>query len=237
MSHRLRAVVVLALAGGTGLVSAPSQAQGIFGAGAAFAGVGISGIGTRDLDGHLAARGYPTFGRTATGVTLGAYHILEGGLAVGGEWHGLIIGDATHRGREVGIGGGYGTLGLGYVFEISPRARVYPRIGLGGGGMGLWFETDSAVEFDDVLADPEPVPDSDRQPVLSHGAFAMDFGLGAELLPGGFGRGLMIGLRLGYLASPSSGDWQLYDRDVRGAPAVTLAGPYIRGVVGIGRRK
>lgn len=216
--------------------AAVAEGQGIP-AGAAFLGAGVSGVGTGDLDDRLAARGYPTFGRAATGITLGAYHILPGGLTVGGEWHGLIIGDAVHQGRDVGIGGGYGTLGLGYMFELSPRTRVYPRIGLGGGALGLWLESDSVVGFDEVLADPRPVPDPDRQPVLSRGSVVMDIGVGAELLPGGVGSGLMMGVRVGYLAAPSSRDWQLYDNDVSGGPTVTLAGPYIRGVIGIGRRR
>jgi hypothetical protein len=233
IAKRVTIAVLLALAVSGGV----AQGQGIFGRGAAFFGAGISGIGTGALDDRLAARGYPAFGRTATGVTLGAYHILPGGLTVGGEWHGLIIGDGMHQGRNVGIGGGYGTLGLGYIVELSPRTRLYPRIGIGGGGLGMWFESDSVVGFDDVLADPQPVPDADREPVLSHGSVVLDLGLGAELLPGGAGRGLMVGLRVGYLAAPSSGDWQLYDHDVSGGPRVTLAGPYIRGVVGIARRR
>ena len=142
-----------------------------------------------------------------------------------------------HQGREVGIGGGYGTLGLGYVVELSPRLRVYPRLGLGGGGMGMWFESDSVVNFDDVLDDPKPVVDSLREPVLSRVSFVMDLGVGAEFLPGGFARGLMVGLRLGYLAAPSSSNWQLRDQDVSGGPKTSIAGAYIRGVIGVGRRR
>ena len=215
----------------------PANAQGIFGPGASFIGVGASRIGTGNLDDRLAARGYPTFGSSAVGATIGTYHILPGGLTVGGEWHGLIIGDATHQGREVGIGGGYGTLGLGYVVGLSHRVRVYPRIGLGAGEMGLWFESDSVVNFDDVLADPQPTADSLREPVLSRGSVVMDLGVGAEILPGGFGRGLMVGLRFGYLAAPSSTNWELRDQEVSGGPSTTMAGPYIRAVIGVGRRR
>ncbi len=228
-------VVLLAMAV---VASARSmEGQGIFGPGAGYVGAGVSGVGTRALDDRLNARGYPTFGQSAVGVNIGAYHILAGGLTVGGEWHGLIIGDAVHQGREVGIGGGYGTLGLGYMFNLSPRLRVYPRIGLGGGGLGLWFESDSAMAFDDVLADPRPRPEPPREPVLSRGTVVMDLGLGAELLPGGWGRGFMVGVRLGYLAAPSSADWQLDGYEVTGAPKASLAGPYVRAIIGIGRSR
>lgn len=231
--RRLATLVLLSLTA----VPAIVHAQGMFGPGASFIGGGVSGIGTGKLDDRLAARGYPTLGTSAVGVTIGTYHILPGGLSVGGEWHGLIIGDGVHEGRDVGIGGGYGTLGLGYVIELSRKVRIYPRLGLGGGGMGMWFERDSVVNFDDVLADPKPTPDPPREPVLSRMSVLMDLGVGAELLPGGIGRGLMFGVRLGYLVAPSSSEWQLYDHDVVGGPATSLRGPYIRGVIGVGRRR
>jgi hypothetical protein len=188
------------------------------------------------LDDRLAARGYPTFGRSAGGINLGAHLILPGGLTVGAEWHGLIIGNSEHEGRDVGVGGGYGTLGLGYVVELSPRLRVYPRLGLGGGGMGLWIERDSVVEFDDVLANPKPV-DRSREPVLNIVSAVADLGVGAEFLPGGWGRGLMLGLRFGYLAAPRGTDWQLRDDTVNNGPAAGIGGPYIRALIGIGWRR
>ena len=218
--------------------SRPANAQGVFGPGASYLGAGVSGIGTGNLEDRLAARGYPTFGRTAAGVGIGTYHILPGGLTVGGEWNGLILGEKDHQGNEVGIGGGYGTLGLGYMVELSPRIRIYPRFGLGGGGMGLWIERDSgAVGFDDVLANPKPIPEKDRDPVLSRVSVVVDLGFGAEFLPGGWGRGLMVGLRLGYLAAPSSTSWQMYDQTVSDGPAVSIGGPYIKGMIGVGRRR
>ena len=237
IERRLTGAVVLALALGAGGVQ-PMQAQGqeLFGAGAAYLGIGASGIGTAELDDRLADRGYPTFGSSALAVNIGAHIILPGGLIGGAEWHGLIIGDAAHQGRDVGIGGGYGTLGLGYVVELSPRVRIYPRLGLGGGGMGLWIQSDSVVGFDDVLADPQPV-DRLRQPVLSTVTGVVDLGFGAEMLPGGWARGLMVGLRLGYLAAPFDADWELFDHTVSGGPGASIRGPYIRALIGVGWRR
>ncbi len=236
VARQVNGWVLLALAlsvGAAGPVSA--QAKGLFGAGAAFLGVGPSGISTGELDDRLSASGYPTFGRSAMGINAGAHLILPGGLTVGGEWHGLIIGEKVHQGREVGIGGGYGTLGLGYMVELSPRMRIYPRFGLGGGGMGLWFESDSVVGFDDVLANPQP-EELRREPVLSTGSAVIDLGLGAELLPGGWGRGLMVGARLGYLAAFDT-DWQFHDHSVAAGPDANVGGPYIRVTIGVGWRR
>jgi hypothetical protein len=238
ISRRAVTAAGFALALGVGAAT-PAKAQGqgwdLLPPGAAFLGIGASGIGTGNLDDRLAARGFPTFGTSALALSLGAYGILPGGLTVGAEWHGLVIGDGTHEGREVGLGGGYGTLGLGYMVELSPLARIHPRIGLGAGGMGLWLESDTGtVDFNAALDGAQSAPVL-REPVLSRNSVVVDLGVGAELLPGGWGRGLMLGVRVGYLAAPFTSSWQLHDQQVSGGPAASLGGPYIRAMFGIGK--
>jgi hypothetical protein len=60
-----------------------------------------------------------------------------------------------------------------------------------------------------------------------------------ELLPGGRGLGPLVGVRLGYLGAlfGSDSDWQLYEYTASGGPSGTIAGPYVRAVVGVGRRR
>jgi hypothetical protein len=204
---------------------------------AGFVAAGVSGVATGALDERLAARGFPTFGRTARAASLGTYWRLPSGVMLGGEWHGIIFGERLHDGREVGLGGGYGTLGVGYAAELSSRARVYPRLGLGVGGLGLWVEREGeVVGFDDALTRPQPAAEREREQVLSRAGVVVDLGAGLELLPGGRGRGPLLGLRLGYLATPFTTRWHRDDVPVSGGPNATLAGPYIRAVVGVGRR-
>jgi hypothetical protein len=225
--------VLLALALGIGGAAPATGQQALLGPGAAYFSAGVSRIATAQLDDRLTARGYPTFGRTATSLGVGAYRTLANGVMLGGEAHGLIMGEEVFAGRVAGLGGGHATLGIGYMIELSPRARIYPRVGLGAGGLALWVESAAdTVEFDEVLANPSPQPG--RQPVLSHDGLVVDLGVGAELLPGGPGRGPLIGLRLGYLAAQfgSESDWQLYDRVARNGPPATIAGPYVRVVIG-----
>ena len=223
----------LALALGAGAAGTAEGQQALLGPGAAFVAAGVSGMATGELDDRLAARGYPTFGRTATSLGIGAYRLLRSGVMLGGEAHGLIVGEETRGGRVAGLGGGHATLGVGYAVRLSPRARVYPRLGIGAGGLAMWIESAAdTVDFDDVLADPRPV--AGRQPVLSRDGVVLDLGAGAELLPGGRGGGPLIGVRLGYLAAQfgSRADWQLHERTARGGPAATIAGPYVRVVIG-----
>ena len=230
-AHRTMMVMTLAfMSGGANVTRAQSA---LLGPGTAFFGIGTSGITTAPLDDRLAARGYPAMGRTAMAFNVGLYRILSGGVTLGAEWHGLNIGHGTRDGRAVDLGGGYGTIGIGYMVQLSPRARIYPRLGLGGGGLGLWLERDSATAgFDEVLADPEPVPVL-RDPVLSRGGVVVDLGAGGEFLLRARGSGVLLGVRLGYLAAPSSNDWRLYSYFISDGPAATLAGPYIRALIGV----
>lgn len=233
MGRRAVPTALCALALGFGDAGTADAQQALLGPGAAYLTAGVSGIATGELEDRLAARGYPTFGRAATALGIGAYRTLRSGVMLGGEAHGLIMGEERHEDRTVGLGGGYATLGVGYMVPLSPRARIYPRLGLGAGGLGLWIESaPDMVDFDEVLADPQP--ERGRQPVLSRDGLVVDLGAGAELLPSGRGRGALIGLRLGYLLTRfgAGANWQLYDRTASGGPAATIAGPYVRVVVG-----
>jgi hypothetical protein len=219
---------VLALALSVGAETAQAQAD-FLGPGAGFISVGAQGIDTGELESFLDARGYPTFGRTAVTVGLGAYRILSSGVMLSGEFNGLIIGEEEHGGGDVGLGGGYVTLGVGYAVNLSPRARIYPRLGVGVGGMGLWVNQEDTVAFEDVLSGRTPIPL--REPVLSRDGVVFDLGAGAEILPGGR-RGPLIGVRAGYLAAPFSSDWDAYELTATGGPDSSISGPYARLTVG-----
>jgi hypothetical protein len=236
-SRTLHGSLVASLLGMTVAIAGTAEGQqALLGPGAAYIAVGTSRISTAELDDRLEANGYPTFGRGASSLGIGGYRRLASGVMIGAEFNGLLIGDYTHQGRDVGLGGGHATIGVGYAKELSPRLRVYPRLGLGAGGLSMWFEDDDAdtVDFDDVLADPQPLPARERETVLSRDGLVVDLGGGAELLPRG-PSGMMIGVRLGYLVTNfgSRSNWQLYDRTARDGPTASIAGPYVRVMVGL----
>jgi hypothetical protein len=226
----LRHVAVIAVAV-IPAVSANAQ-QALLGPGAAFVSVGVAHVSTRQLDDRLAASGYPTFGQTATTIGVGAYRIVRTSLLLGGEFNGLVIGDETHLGRVVGEGGGYATLGIGYATHVSPRLRIYPRLGLGAGGIAVWIKRADTTTFDDVLANPTPPSEPLR--VLSRDGGVVDFGAGLEFFPRGRPSGALIGVRLGYLLSSfgSESSWQLTDGAALGGPSASITGPYIRVLLG-----
>lgn len=204
----------------------------------AFVGAGASSIRAGALNDQLAAGGYPTFGSGGPAVSLAAYRLMRSGIMLGGEWHFISVGDGEHQGRDVGLGAGYGTLGLAYAFQPVSRIRLYPRLGAGVGGMGLWRETavpGPAVGFDDWLA----APDSDPEyATLSQASMVVDLGAGAELAVrrDGLG-GPVVGFRLGYLLAPFDQGWTSDGRDITGAPEATVAGPYVRVMLGWRRER
>jgi len=213
---------------------APAHAQrSLLGPGAAFVAAGGTRVETSELDDWLAARSYPTFGRAAVALGLGGYRTLSNGVMLGVEAQGLIIGSESHEDGVIGLGGGYATLGVGYAFEVSPRVRFYPRLGVGPGGMALWVEEDERPDFDDALAGGPP--GADRSPNLSRDGVVVDLGAGAELLFARSG-GVLVGLRAGYLMGPLTDRWETYESEVSGGPHASIAGPYVRILAGWGWR-
>lgn len=227
--RRIALAGLLALAFSVGAAASARAQADLLGPGAGFIAVGASGIATGELDDFLASRGYPAFGGTAVSVGFGGYRVLRSGVMLGGEFNGLIIGEEEHEGREVGLGGGSLTLGVGYAVDLSPRLRVYPRLGLGVGGMGLWIDRQDTVDFEEVLAGETSVPD--RENVLSRDGVVVDLGAGAGFLPRGRG-GPLVGVRVGYLNASFDSAWDAYEHTVVGGPEASITGPYARVTVG-----
>ena len=215
--------------------SIPAQAQWFQGAG--YIAAGVSGTSTGKLNDMLTASGYPAFGGTAADISIGAYATIARRILLGAEWNGLILGEQQHQQRSVWLGGGYGTLGAAYAVNISRPPRIYPLLGIGIGGLGLLFESsEDTVAFRDVLADADGQADLSRgfEPSLTREHSVVDIGAGAEFLSSRSGRGTLIGLRLGYVVAPSSSRWQLNHRAVSDGPSATMAGPYVRVLLGLG---
>ena len=230
----LPGTLALALAFSAGR-PAPAAAQAeLLGPGAGFISAGVAGIETDDLEAWLGERGYPTFGRSAGSIGIGAYRVLDNGLVLGFEFNGLGIGAEEHEGAEIGVGGGYATLGIGYAIQVSPRVRVVPRLGLGAGGMAIWVDRQDTVAFEQVLA--QEVAVTDRMNSMGRDGLVADLGIGAEFLPRDRS-GLLIGVRAGYLAGPASSEWESPDFEVAGGPDASIAGPYARITLGWAWRK
>jgi hypothetical protein len=215
-----------------GLLATPAFAQAIFlGPGAAYVSAGRNWIATKELDERLDSRGYPTFGQRATSAGVGGYRIFGGGLMLGAELTGLMLGEKPHLGREVGVSGGYATLGIGYVKQDSPRVRWYSRFGVGAGGLTLWVQNADTVTFDSVLDNPQPAPTRAR--LLTRDGGILDLGFGIEFLSRRT-QGYLIGMRTGIVRSyfGSDSSWWLQNGTATNGPAASISGPYVRMTLG-----
>lgn len=223
-----------ALIVGASITHAQTRQSGYTG----FIAVGASSVQTHALDDQLVANGFPGFGSGGLAMSIGAYRLLRSGLLVGGEWHYVSLGNEQHDGREVGLGGGYATLGMAYRIQSSSRTRIYPRLGLGIGGMGLWRENDATparVPFDDWLTASQS--GGSRYRTLSQSSMVVDLGAGAEIELRRPSRGPVIGARFGYVAAPFDQGWTFEGEPVTSAPNATIAGPYIRMTLGWRRER
>ena len=197
-------------------------------------GAGFFAIGTQftdlgPLNNRLADAGYPTFASETVSLGGGGYGVVADRLMLGGEGHGLITADGTFQGRNVSVGGGYGLFNIGYLFRPTPKLRVYPQAGVGGGGLQLEIgSTGDADEFDDILENPN------RSATVGQASLLVSLGGGLEYRFGDPAEdgGVLLGLRAGYVISALNSDWQLDEESLGGGPDATLQGPFIRLTIG-----
>jgi hypothetical protein len=93
--------------------------------------------------------------------------------------------------HHIAYGGGFGFLNVGYLIKTG-WLRVYPLVGIGGGGMGLSLSEKSAIPPGEPLAPPENRVDAGM------GGMMLNTGLGLEVKIGGR-LALVVGLRIGYM--------------------------------------
>ncbi len=196
--------------------------------GAGFFSVGVNRVQIDALNSRLSEMGYPTFERALLAIGGGGYGVVADVIMLGGEGYGLFTGEKAYQGRSVSLGGGYGFFNVGYLHRLTPHLRVYPMLGLGGGGLTLQIGSAEAGSFDEVLQNPN------RQATLTRGSFLVSLGGGLEYRFGDAEGGFLLGLRAGYLLAPYRSDWHLGDEVLGDGPDASLAGPFVRLTIGGG---
>jgi len=177
------------------------------------------------LNDKLKAKGFEELEARSLILGGGGYGI-SGRVVLGGEGAGFAQ-DVSSDTLKASVGGGYGFFDVGYVVYSKGGLRVFPLLGIGGGGISLKIaEKGDVPTFDQVLDDPG------REVRLSAGGFLFQLALGVDyFIPVGGDEngkgGLFFGLRAGYVFSPAKADWKMEDRDVLGGPDVRLTGPYV----------
>jgi hypothetical protein len=208
-----------------GEASAPPSPEA---GGGGFFALGVNATNLSPLNDRLRQAGYPTFPSELVAIGGGGYGVVADRLMIGGEGYGLIAPSRGYQGRDVSVGGGYGLFTLGYRFRPADGVRVYPLVGVGGGGLSLDIGSTGGEQFGDVLENPN------RSATLEKGSVLVSLGAGAayRFQTGTEHGGVQVGLRAGYLLAPYDTDWVLDENQLSGGPDATFSGPFVRLLVG-----
>jgi hypothetical protein len=186
-----------------------------------------------NLNSRLTDNGYT--GLSDNFFTLGGGgHAILNRMIIGGEGQAMLGDRETGGTFKTSLGGGYGLFNLGYVVYSTGSIRIYPLLGIGGGGVNLGiYEQGIAPSFDEVLQDPR------RNADLFTGGFLLSFAIGTEyFLKTGTDEeeesGWIFGIRAGYTLTPIQGDWHISETVVSAGPDLGITGPYLRIMIGGG---
>lgn len=155
---------------------------------------------------------------------------------VGLEYHSLWGQLQQSQNQSLRIDGNYGLLHLGYMAVATPRAQIFPYLGIGPGRIGL----NSSTSLNTLMG----LSQGDRQDLYAAEGLSwlLDIGAGANfvfpLSTGGSSgdlRGSALGLRAGYLFSLGETQWGANRLPAQGGPTgLNVGGWYINATMGFG---
>jgi hypothetical protein len=215
--------------------SSPTRA----GKGRLYGGVGWGQVGTQQLTGlgdveaAFENAGLP-FASGPLLFTGGGGYFRINRFIVGGQGGGLGSSAQSDAGWRTWAGGGYGLLDLGYVVADVGPVMVYPRVGLGGGGVSWKVAPKTAPSFQEVLDAPARATDIGSGGPMVQLALAADWFIDFDPDPLERG-GILVGVRGGYTMGFPVGDWSADGAHVKGGPDVGVPqGAFINVAIGGG---
>ena len=195
---------------------------------------GRSFLDLKDFNAKLESNGYSAITENFFSVGGGGHGIIKNKFIIGGEGHSLLGGGTTVGTYENSLIINYGFLDFGYIIYSVGELRLYPLIGLGGGGMKFKIsEKLTSLSFDDILDTPDRNSEISKSSFLLNLAFGLDYLLKFAEDEKGRG-GMLLGLRAGYCVSPFKSNWNMGEIEISGVPDLGFTGPYIRLMIGGG---
>ncbi len=203
------------------------------GAGSFLVGAGLFDLS--ELNDHLAANGYETFGDVITLLGGEGRAVLESGFVIGGHGAALIAPSRDgSSGFQTSLGGGFGMADIGFALVHTRSVLFTITGGIGGYGLSLEIDDERSARFDDVLQNPA------RSTTLATGGLLVGatIGLDGRVPIGRPDKGrrgfFTLGARVGALFGPPIGSWSLPNADVRGGPSTQLLGAHATLALGFG---
>lgn len=199
--------------------------------GAGYFTIGLTQFDLAELNVIMYGEGYNTFEENFLSSGGGGYGIIKNWV-IGGEGFYFTRQTIGNTSRSASLNGSNGMFKLGYVILSKKGFYLYPVVGVGGGVFELQLkESDSIPTFPDVAANPG------RSAHLEANGLILDAGLGISFTPKGGvtgSGGPTLGLRAGYLFTPSDFTWKMDGDKLSGGPALGMNGIYVRLTIGGG---
>ncbi len=160
-------------------------------------------------------------------------YFMYNNFVIGGNGQGLFGDNIKSGTQQASIGGGFGFFQFGYDFLHKDNLKLYPLVGIGGGGIDMVFSTIgrfSAQDIQDRNTNEEYI-----QSNISWGSVLFDLGIGFDYFPEDDGKSSpRIGVRTGYILSPSKNDFTYAGGIITEAESYSFNGFYFRIVIGGG---
>lgn len=167
-------------------------------------------------------------------------------MLLGGTGHGFIdrfviggsgfaaTGDAISTDTfSYRLSGGVGTFDFGYLIYNKDKLKIYPMLGIGGGGYGIGINRIKNLSSSQISSNPE------REININNGGFVMDISLNINVIPvlnhdknddsyGGF----MTGLKIGYIHGFRNSNWTYTGGSVTDGPMFGMKMFYAKLIIG-----
>ena len=163
----------------------------------------------------------------------GTGHAFLNNFVIGGSGFG-IVGDVTKNDSvRVSASGGIGTFDFGYLVVNKAKLKVFPLLGIGGGGFGVQMTKTKNLSASQVSDNPS------QEININQGGLVADISINMNLIPNmeydekskSYG-GFMTGLKVGYVYSLPRTDWRYSGGEISGGPRFGMNMMYVKLIIG-----
>ncbi|GCC50357.1 hypothetical protein SanaruYs_05720 [Chryseotalea sanaruensis] len=168
-------------------------------------------------------------------------HLLLGGsgygivnsFVLGGTGTGILSENITTDSLKIQLGGGYGTFDFGYLIINRDKLRLFPTLGIGGGGYSVSIAKNKNISANAIASDPG------REVNINNGGFIFDAAINLNIIPfleldeknNSYG-GLMLGTKIGYVYGLPTTNWSFAGGDITNGPDFGIKMFYVKLFIG-----
>lgn len=194
--------------------------------------LGARNMNLSNLNNYLTSNGHPAVQNSTFTIGLGG-HVIHNKTVVGVE----IV--RTRQKPDLGSGefstsarATHTTLNIGRLIFFKKGTMAYPYFGIGAGTLTMRITEHNIDSFGDITG-YQKGSEAKRNNLLVNIGFATDYFYKYREKKKGQNN-LFIGLRVGWLLSPTRGKWRVNNFTVDDGPDSGITGPYIRLTIGLG---